>query len=54
MSQPVVHTSTNPIFHIGRMIVCLMTFGFAFPNAFAENIDPTGIDARFKDPNKKA
>lgn len=31
--------------HIGRMIAMICTAGFAFPNAFVEGMDCTGIQA---------
>ena len=32
--------------HILRVIICLMTFGFAFPHALMENIDAARLLAK--------
>jgi hypothetical protein len=32
---------------VGRMIVMICTFGFVFPNAFIEGMNPTEIDRKF-------
>lgn len=37
---------TNPLPRIGRMIVCVLTMGMAFPNAFSESVDITDYEAR--------
>ena len=37
---------SNPLPRIGRMIVCVLTMGMAFPNAFSESVDISDYDAR--------
>jgi hypothetical protein len=36
----------SPLPRIGRMIVCVLTMGMAFPNAFSESVDIADYDAR--------
>ena len=38
--------SNNPAARIGRMILCVLTMGFAFPNAFIESVDIDDYEAR--------
>lgn len=38
---------------IGRMIVCVLTMGMAFPNAFSESVDIADYDARNNQAVKK-
>ena len=40
--------SNNPLARIGRMILCVLTMGFAFPNAFSESVDIDDYEARSK------
>jgi hypothetical protein len=37
---------TNPLPRIGRMVLCVLTMGMAFPNAFSENVDIADYEAR--------
>jgi hypothetical protein len=37
---------TNPLPRIGRMIVCVLTMGMAFPNAFSESVDIADYEKR--------
>lgn len=37
---------SNPLPRIGRMIVCVLTMGMAFPNAFSESVDIVDYEAR--------
>ena len=39
-------SSVSPLPRIGRMIVCVLTMGMAFPNAFSESVDISDYDAR--------
>lgn len=41
----VTHKS-NPLPRIGRMILCVLTMGMAFPNAFSESVDIADYEAR--------
>jgi len=43
---------TNPLPRIGRMIVCVLTMGMAFPNAFSESVDIVDYEARNSKPQK--
>lgn len=36
----------NPLPRIGRMIVCVLTMGMAFPNAFSESVDIADYEKR--------
>ena len=36
----------NPLPRIGRMIVCVLTMGFAFPRAFIESVDIDDYEVR--------
>jgi len=42
---------SNPLPRIGRMILCVLTMGMAFPNAFSESVDIADYEARS---NRKA
>ena len=44
---------SNPLPRIGRMIVCVLTMGMAFPNAFSESVDIADYDARNNQAVKK-
>jgi hypothetical protein len=37
---------SNPLPRIGRMIVCVLTMGMAFPNAFSESVDVADYEKR--------
>ncbi|NBR30110.1 MAG: hypothetical protein EBT83_17160 [Betaproteobacteria bacterium] len=37
---------SNPLPRIGRMIVCVLTMGMAFPNAFSESVDIADYEVR--------
>ena len=41
----VPHGPGGKLGHLGRMIAMVCTGGFAFPNAFVEGMDCTGIQA---------
>ena len=43
----------SPLPRIGRMIVCVLTMGMAFPNAFTESVDIADYDARNNQAVKK-
>ena len=43
----------SPLPRIGRMIVCVLTMGMAFPNAFSESVDIADYDARNNQAVKK-
>lgn len=43
---------SNPLPRIGRMIICVLSMGMIFPNAFTESIDVADYDARGKTPGK--
>ena len=38
--------SNNPAARLGRMILCVLTMGFAFPNAFSESVDIDDYEVR--------
>ena len=38
--------SNNPLARIGRMILCVLTMGFAFPNAFSESVNIDDYEVR--------
>ena len=46
-------SKNNPLPRIGRMIVCVLTMGMAFPNAFTESVDIADYDARNNQAVKK-
>ena len=43
---------SNPLPRIGRMIICVLTMGMVFPNAFSESVDITDYEARNNKPTK--
>ena len=43
---------THPLPRIGRMIICVLTMGLVFPNAFSESVDITDYEARNNKPTK--
>lgn len=43
----------SPLPRIGRMIICVLTMGMAFPNAFSESVDISDYDARNNQAVKK-
>ena len=50
-AAPSTH-KTHPLSRIGRMIICVLTMGMVFPNAFSESVDITGYAARNNKPAK--
>ena len=43
----------SPLPRIGRMIVCVLTMGMAFPNAFSESVDIADYETRNNQSVKK-
>jgi hypothetical protein len=41
----VVHKA-NPMQRVGRMILCVLSFGMIYPNAFSESVDIADYEAR--------
>jgi hypothetical protein len=37
---------TNPLPRIGRMILCVLSMGMIYPNAFSESVDIADYEAR--------
>lgn len=43
----VVHKA-NPLQRVGRMILCVLSFGMVYPNAFSESVDIADYEVRSK------
>ena len=43
----------SPLPRIGRMILCVLSMGMIYPNAFTEGIDMAAYDARSNQAPKK-
>ncbi len=44
---------SNPLPRIGRMIVCVLSMGMVYPNAFIESVDVVDYEARSNQTEKK-
>ena len=43
---------TNPLPRIGRMVLCVLSMGMIYPNAFSESVDIVDYEARNSKPQK--